>query len=933
MTKAKARRAPDEATTAAPSQMRPSDALTVAGDSDARYRVIAENARDIVVQMDRDARILYASPSVQMMGFSPEEVIGRRGPDFVHGDDLQRLLDNTAYVLKGGQSDAAQDRRYRFRRKDGGYRWYEGNPSRLVDESGAIVGFMNILRDVEESVLADEALAQSEALYRLLADSMSDLVIRLDTDGRFSYASPSWRTLGYSTGEVIGRLGEDFVHPDDVPKLRDCVVSILAGGTGTTDRRYRLRAKDGTYRLHEGSPSPATDGAGRIVGVINVLRDVTEQVAASNALVASEARYRLLAEHMNDIIVKLDVEGRIQYVSPSVRAFGYTPEELIGRDRSEFIHAEEVPRLLDNMAHLRSGELDRRRDRTHRIRLKGGGYRWFDGSPNPILDENGVVVGVVNVMRDIHEIKVAEEILAASEARYRLLADNMGDIIACYGRDGVLTFVSGATKATLGYEPTELLGRRIASMLHPDDLEPTAALFEANVQKGVGAAPFRFQFRLIRGDGSIVWLEAHPRARFGADGKFVEWQDVIRDITAHKVLEEELRAARRTADAATKTKAAFLADMSHELRGPLSSIASFSRQARARPAVPVSVRTALERIENASVDLIGMVNDILDFSKLEAAEVVFRMRPVSVSDLARAAVGLLEPQAQAKDLELLLVDRTPAGLVVSLDQGRVRQVVVNLLGNAIKFTHEGRVTLEVRHDAETRRLSVKVRDTGPGIATDRVRHMFDRFTQVSDGAESYGGAGLGLAISKAIVEGLGGKISVETKLGRGSCFSFWVPAAPTVEAFEDDESAPRLRVLVAHADEEIGRLVAAALAPLKVEISTASDGDAAFKLAARGGIDVILADPELVRRGGATLRGLGRRRGRHARIPVVALSSTANDALYAKVLEEGFQGMVATPFTGSDLTSAITHAIAFDTDLALATHFGASEEAARRPRR
>jgi PAS domain S-box-containing protein len=893
------------------------EALTIASDPAARFRVIAENARDIVVQMDRDALILYASPSVRTMGYSPEEVIGRHGPDFVHPEDLQRLRDYTALVLKGGHSEAALDRRYRFRRKDGGYCWYEGNPSRLFDESHAVVGLLSILRDVNESVLATEAMAQSEALYRLLADNLSDVVVRLDMDGRISYASPSWRTLGYAPEEVIGRQSEAFVHPDDIPKLRDCVASILAGGPGATDRRYRLRTKDGSYRLHEGSPSQATDEAGRIVGVINVLRDVTAQVAAADALAASEARYRLLAEHMSDIIVTLDVEGRIQYVSPSVRTLGYTPEELIGRDRSEFIHTDEVPRLIDNMAHLRSGVLDRRRDRTHRIRLKQGGYRWYDGAPNPITDENGVVVAVVNVMRDVHDIKAAEEILAASEARYRLLADNMGDIIACYGRDGVLTFVSGATKATLGYEPAELLGRSVDSMIHPDDLGPAAAQYRHNFQKGVGASPFHIEYRLIRSDGSIVWLEAYPRAHYGPDGVFVEWQDVIRDITGHKALEEELRAARRVADAATKTKAGFLADMSHELRGPLNSIASFSRLARDRPAVPVSVRTALERIESASIDLIGMVNDILDFSKLEAAEVVFRKQPVSVAELARAAVGLLEPQAHEKGLELLLLDRTPAGLIVSLDQGRVRQVVLNLLGNAIKFTHSGRVSLQVRHDPDKRRLLVDVRDTGPGIPTNRLGQLFDRFTQVSeDGAEAYGGAGLGLAISKAIVEGLGGKISVETKTGHGSCFSFWIPAAPTTATFDDDKPAPRLRILVAHADEEISGLVATALAPLKVEVSTASDGESASRLAARGGFDVILADLELVRRGGATTRRLGARRGRQARIPVVALSPTASDALYATVLEEGFQGLVATPFTASDLTSAITYAFAFDTGLA-----------------
>ena len=233
---------------------------------------------------------------------------------------------------------------------------------------------------------------------------------------------------------------------------------------------------------------------------------------------------------------------------------------------------------------------------------------------------------------------------------------------------------------------------------------------------------------------------------------------------------------------------------------------------------------------------------------------------------------------------------------------------MNLLGNAIKFTHLGHVTLAVRHDPDAQRLSVNVRDTGPGIPADSLAHLFDRFTQLNDGgADPYGGAGLGLAISKAIVEGLGGKISVKTKLGQGSTFSFWIPAAPTTNV-HDEEPAPRLRILVAHADEEIRRLVATSLAPLKFEVLTAPDGEAALKLASRGGIDVILADLQLARVNGATLRSLGRRRGRHPRVPVLALSPMTSDEAYAKALEEGFQGLVTTPFTPSELTSAIAHA-------------------------
>jgi signal transduction histidine kinase/ActR/RegA family two-component response regulator len=467
-------------------------------------------------------------------------------------------------------------------------------------------------------------------------------------------------------------------------------------------------------------------------------------------------------------------------------------------------------------------------------------------------------------------------------------------------------------------------------MIHPDDAKVAAPLFERHIADGPGAPAFRFEYRMARKDGSLAWLEAHPRAHYDADGCFIEWQDVVRDIGEHKALEEQLRGARRDADAATKTKAEFLADMSHELRGPLTTIMSFARLARGRPGVAASVRTYLQRIEDASVDLIGMVSDILDFSRLEAAEVVFRPRPVAVSDLARAALSFLEPQARAKDLELVLIDRTSAGLIVSMDDGRVRQVLLNLLGNAVKFTHAGRVALHVHHDAETRRLSVEVRDTGPGIPADRLGRLFGRFTQVSDdgGARAYAGAGLGLAISKGIVEGLGGEITAESKVGRGSCFSFWIPAPPATEPAEEaDETIPRIRILVADGDVHTRELVARILAPLGVEVLSAADGEAALKLAAREPVDIIFADLELAKVSGhAALRRLRSQRGRNAATPVLALAHAADEALYAQVMEEGFHGLLAKPFSPSELVSAIAHALVVDGETGmfngLAVEFG-----------
>jgi PAS domain S-box-containing protein len=640
------------------------------------------------------------------------------------------------------------------------------------------------------------------------------------------------------------------------------------------------------------------------------LRDRLVQALASAR--SARAKYRRIADGAQDIIVQTDRE-RILYVSPSCRRLGYAPAELVGRTIAELAHPDDLERVEALRARFFEAPQEiAPSDWRLRIRTASGAYRWLEGTPNLLRGRRGEAVAIETILRDVTESLAAEEALAASEARYRLLADHLTDMAACYGDDGVVRFVSPAVKALLGYEPEALVGRQIAELVHPEDVARCGAEF-ARHRSGADAGPFKIEYRMFRADGSVAWLEAHPRPTFDPDtGAFVEWVDVVRDIGERKTLEAELRAARAEAEASAQAKSDFLANMSHELRTPLTSVIGFGKLAEAAAGLEGPVRTYVERMSQASTSLLALVNDILDFSKLEAGDVTFRPRPVDVSELVRASFDLFEAQAEQKGLTLTLEGRWPAGLRLDLDPDRLRQVLLNLIGNAVKFTQAGGVTVTPRYDPDAGALTVEVRDTGPGITAEGQARLFQRFSQV-DGSQTrqYGGTGLGLAICKGIVEAMGGRISVASRPGRGSAFAFTVPAAPAQDqpAGSALRGGDRIRLLLADDHADIRELVVLLLGD-RVEVTAVEDGEAAVRVAARRRFDVMLLDQRMPRLDGpgvlARIRGAS---GPNRSTPALAFSAEGDAVGSRRIERMGFDGLVTKPVSAVELISAIAQAL------------------------
>ncbi|HTK35775.1 MAG TPA: ATP-binding protein [Caulobacteraceae bacterium] len=550
---------------------------------------------------------------------------------------------------------------------------------------------------------------------------------------------------------------------------------------------------------------------------------------------------------------------------------------------------------------------------TVRMVRPDGDIRHLAGRMTGQCGPDGKVEAIFGVLIDVTEQKRTEMTVAESEARFRMLAESTPDVIVRLNAERRFIYVSPSARQVLGYEPQELVGQFGPSSIHPED---ERVLLETMDKLRRGQKPLpatRLQHRRRRKDGSYVWLEGNPTILQDENGELTEIIDVLRDITVQKAMETELQAARDAAEAAAEVKSQFLANMTHELRTPLTAVLGFSSLLAEQPELGETAQAYVAKLNTAGKALLSIVNDVLDFSKLEAGQLEIASSAMCPADLVREAADLFAFQIGAKGIALTVSGCEDLPARVLADSDRLRQILLNLIGNAVKFTDAGEVRVEVRH-LDGKRLEVVVADTGPGLSRSQTSRLFQRFSQV-DGSSTrrHGGTGLGLAICKGLVEAMGGEIGVRSRPGHGSSFWFVVPAPPaSAPEAAAGMAEPRLampaaglRLLVAD-DHPVNRqLVRAILEPFGVEVSEAADGREAVEAALRRPFDLILMDIRMPEADGVSaMTSIRECKGPNRSIPILAFSA-GGDKEGVGAMDPGFDGQVAKPLTASDLLSAV----------------------------
>lgn len=542
--------------------------------------------------------------------------------------------------------------------------------------------------------------------------------------------------------------------------------------------------------------------------------------------------------------------------------------------------------------------------------------KWF--SINAFIDEKGYLYTILN---DVTEKELALQVIGESEVRYRLMAENVTDIITRHSPDGRYLYVSPACKRILGYEPDELIGLSPFAFIHPDDFEAV----EKDLSILLNTSDiFVLEFRFRKKDGTYIWAEISNKSiRDKDNNKVLEIVCATRDISKRKLLESELIKTKESAEAANKAKSIFLANMSHEIRTPLNGIIGMTELALYTSSSD-ELKDYLQLIKVSSSTLLRVVNDILDYSKIEVNRMKLETGPFNVVNILREIVNLFDIGAKQKNLSIRVNISPDTPLLVTGDHIRLRQILSNLIGNAVKFTRTGGITVILEPQkigAESVKLKFEISDTGIGIPENKMDKLFKGFSQLdSSYTKQYSGTGLGLVISKRLIEMMNGTIWVNSKEGEGSCFAFTVEFGIFSEehgnkpdAFSDKpgnetiKPAISKKILVVEDDEINRNLLCKLLERKHFGFETASNGKEAVESVALEEFDLILMDVQMPVMDGFSATAVIRQKESESdkHTPIIALSAFALNGDKEKCLEQGMDDYVPKPVDINDLYEKI----------------------------
>jgi len=620
---------------------------------------------------------------------------------------------------------------------------------------------------------------EGEAQFQILVNGVATQIFDMAPDGTLRYVNrPVLEFFGADRENAIkqGAWAED-IHPEDMEKLRNAITQALQTHTDYT-LEVRGKNRQGEYRWLLSTVMPSFYPNGDFYGLVGSNVDITERKEVELALKVSEERFRIIANASPAHIFDMAPDGAFRFLNQAVMDF--IPAERQSDIMTGRWSAEVHPDDLENFTRLVQQALAGKREPYQiefRSKRRDGVYRWFFHMGVPSYYPNGDFYGLIGFTLDISALKEAEFARRESEARWREMANAVPIMLWVSNTLGEAVFINNWWYQYTGLTPEESLGKQWMDVVHPDDRDLAMAV----TQQYLMGDPFEIECRYRNALGEYRWHLSRVVPAKDADGRMLNWYGSSLDIHDRRMIEQELGKARDVAEDANKKKSQFLANMSHELRTPLNAVIGFSDMLKKGMAGPMTEKQGgyVEHIATSGRHLLAMVNDILDISMAEAGKIKMSLAYVELAPFLDDLREMVSYSAQKGGVALHFeVQPGLAGLVADAD--RLRQILLNLIGNAIKFNHEGgRVDVSLSRSEDHQWVIGEIRDTGIGIPADKIDQLFSEFYQVdTSNTRQYEGTGLGLALTKRLVELHHGSIMVESREGVGSTFTFRLPQNP-----------------------------------------------------------------------------------------------------------------------------------------------------------
>nr|WP_232848813.1 PAS domain S-box protein [Bowmanella yangjiangensis] len=725
-----------------------------------------------------------------------------------------------------------------------------------------------------------QQLQEQQGRLAAIVTNSQDAVISADLDGVITdWNLAAERIFGYRQDEVLKQNYTDLMVPEDKRDESERALEMIRQGKMVLPYDTLRKHKDGSLIELSVSVTPVLDDNQMAIGVAAIMRDIGRQkaverqiqqlnleleqrVAEQTAEISEMHRLQkaILAQAGHAVIAS-DLEGTIVMFNPAAeKMLGYAAKDIIGKQTPAIFHLEwEVVQRAEQFSQELQEDIQPGFD-VFICKSRHGlpnAHEWTyvraDKSELPVLlsvtsllDEKGQITGYLGMASDItQQVRARRELESTKE--HLLKAVEVGEL-------GVWQWDVASDKLEWNeqmYRIYQLPSNHVLTYkswfdtLHPDDRDTAV---ETLTEALAGNGTFNPEFRVVRPNGDIRIVQASAAMEWNQHHEVVRVVGINRDITVQRTYEETLQAARREADSANRAKSVFLANMSHEIRTPMNAILGLL-QLLIKSRLESNQLDYVRKAESAGRLLLGILNDILDFSRVEAGKLELDPQPCNLDVLMMEVGSIVAADIGKKQLEILFDIDTNTPRLVIADSLRLQQILVNLAGNAIKFTEQGEVTLSLKllsREGDKLRLEFRVKDSGIGIAESQLQHIFDGFRQAeSSTARRYGGSGLGLAISQRLVRQMGGELSVSSELSKGSEFYFTLPCQLAEE--RDWRSLPKdLKVLIVDDNAGAREVLTSMVESFGWQAETLSQGDLAISYMAKGGnrppCDLLLMD-------------------------------------------------------------------------------------------